>query len=81
MPGVKHRLLLFPIFVDEGIYGSTRDELYFKLQEKNIFGRRYFYPLISEFATLSRVTIGSKRKSTQRPQIADSVICLPIIMS
>ena len=27
----------------------TRDELYFKMKEQNVLGRRYFYPLISEF--------------------------------
>lgn len=29
----------------------TRDELYFKMKEQNVLGRRYFYPLISEFST------------------------------
>lgn len=29
----------------------TRDELYFKMKEHNILGRRYFYPLISSFST------------------------------
>lgn len=49
--GVRHNYSYFPIFVDEAVYGMTRDELYFKLREANILGRRYFYPLISEFAT------------------------------
>lgn len=29
----------------------TRDELYFKMKEQGVLGRRYFYPLISEFST------------------------------
>jgi len=44
-PGVSHNYGYFPIFVDAGKYGMTRDELYRKLQEQGIFGRRYFYPL------------------------------------
>lgn len=51
MPGVRHNYSYFPIFVDSEKYGMTRDELYFKMKERNVLGRRYFYPLISEFST------------------------------
>ena len=51
IPGVRHNYSYFPIFVDAEKYGMTRDELYFKMKEQNVFGRRYFYPLISEFST------------------------------
>ena len=37
--------------VDAEEYGMTRDELYFKMKERNVLGRRYSYPLISEFST------------------------------
>ena len=47
IPGVRHNYSYFPIFVDAKEYGMTRDELYYKLKESNIWGRRYFYPLIS----------------------------------
>lgn len=51
MPGVKHNYSYFPIFIDAEKYGMTRDELYFKMKSANVLGRRYFYPLISEFST------------------------------
>lgn len=51
IPHVKHNYSYFPIFVDAEKYGMTRDELYFKMKEKNVWGRRYFYPLISTFST------------------------------
>ena len=51
MPGVKHNYSYFPIFIDAEKYGMTRDELYFKMKEQNVLGRRYFYPLISTFST------------------------------
>ena len=51
MLGVKHNYSYFPIFVDAEKFGMTRDELYFKMKEQNVLGRRYFYPLISEFTT------------------------------
>src|SRR3569832_717805 len=37
----------FPILVNEE-YPLSRDELYYKLRENNIYARRYFYPLISD---------------------------------
>ena len=49
--GVRHNYSYFPIFIDASKYGMTRDELYFKMKEQNVFGRRYFYPLISTFST------------------------------
>ncbi len=78
MQGVKHNYSYFPIFVDETAYGMTRDELYFKLQEKNIFGRRYFYPLISEFATYRGLPSAKKANLPNAHKLADSVICLPM---
>lgn len=51
MPEVRHNYSYFPIFINENIYGMTRDELYIKMKEHNIWGRRYFYPLISTFST------------------------------
>lgn len=51
MLGVRHNYSYFPIFVDAEKYGMTRDELYFKMKEQGVLGRRYFYPLISEFST------------------------------
>lgn len=40
--GVRHNYAYFPVFIDSQVYGMTRDELYLKMQEHNIFGRRYF---------------------------------------
>jgi len=52
LPNPEHTVsnnAYFPIFVDENEYGMNRDQLYEKLKRNNIFGRRYFYPLITEF--------------------------------
>lgn len=78
MSNVKHNYSYFPIFVDEKGYGKTRDELYFKLQKANIFGRRYFYPLISEFSTYRGLPSAKKENLPNAHKMADSVICLPM---
>jgi len=35
----------FPVLFDENKFGSTRDEIYNNLKDKQIFSRKYFYPL------------------------------------
>ncbi len=76
--GVRHNYSYFPIFVDEKEYGMTRDELYYKLKGKNIFGRRYFYPLISDFSTYRELDSAKPSNLPIANKVAEQVICLPI---
>lgn len=78
MPGVKHNYSYFPIFVNAKKYGMTRDELYFKMKEQNILGRRYFYPLICEFSTYRGLPSSTRENLPNAYKMADSVICLPM---
>jgi len=68
----------FSIFVDEKEYGMNRDELYEKLKLHNIYGRRYFYPLISEFPMYKGLESAKPGNLPVAKKMADSVICLPI---
>ena len=76
--GVKHNYAYFPIFVDPEKYGITRDELYFKMKENNVLGRRYFYPLISDFTIYRGLESARKENLPVAHAMADSVICLPM---
>lgn len=78
MPGVRHNYSYFPIFVDAEKYGMTRDELYFKMKENGVLGRRYFYPLISEFSTYRGLPSATRENLPKAHKMADSVICLPM---
>ena len=78
MPGVKHNYSYFPIFIDAEKYGMTRDELYFKMKEANVLGRRYFYPLISEFSTYRGLESARPENLPNAHKMANSVICLPM---
>jgi nucleotide sugar transaminase len=78
MSGVKHNYSYFPIFVDEERYGMSRDELYFKLKEHQVLGRRYFYPLISTFSTYRELKSAQKENLPVATKIAEQVICLPM---
>ena len=76
--GVKYCYPYFPIFVDKEEYGMSRDALYEKLKENNIYGRRYFYPLINQFPTYRGLESAKPGKMPVAEKIAEQVICLPL---
>ena len=78
MENVKHNYSYFPIFVDATEYPLLRDELYFKLKDNYIHGRRYFYPLISEFPTYRGLASSNPANLVNATKITNQVICLPI---
>lgn len=77
-PGLTHNYSYFPVMVEESTYGKSRDALYETLRENNIFARRYFYPLISNFPTYSHRISAAKDNLPCANQVADQVLCLPI---
>ncbi len=78
MPAVRHNYSYFPIFVDAEQYGMTRDELYEKMKSQGIFGRRYFYPLITAFDPYKDYPSASPENLPVATKIANQVICLPM---
>ena len=76
--GIDHNYAYFPITIDVKKYGRSRDELYEKLKSHNIFGRRYFYPLISQFPTYRGLASSSQYNLLVATQIANQILCLPI---
>ena len=67
----------FPIFVDDD-YPLTRDQLYETLKDNGINGRRYFYPLITEFPMYRGVGFENTNDLPFAKDVANKVICLPI---
>ena len=78
IPSVRHNYAYFPIFIDAEKYEMTRDQLYFKMKENGVLGRRYFYPLISSFSTYKGLDSAQASNLPNATRIADSVICLPM---
>ncbi len=75
-----HRLNFsyFPIFVDEEQYGISRDALYEKMKANNVLGRRYFYPLITDFDPYKDIPSANPVNLPMANKIANQVICLPM---
>lgn len=78
LPGIRQSYTYFPILIDEKKYGKSRDELYEYLKAHNIFGRRYFYPLISNLSTYKGLKSSAPRNLPVANDVAERVICLPL---
>lgn len=73
----KNNYSYFPIFVEDD-YPLTRDQLYNKLKNSGINGRRYFYPLITEFSIYKNEIKQKRSNFNFAKQKSERVICLPI---
>ena len=68
----------FPIFIDAGTFGMSRDELYLRMKEKGVLSRRYFYPLISNIPAYKDLPSAQKELLPVANRLSDEVLCLPI---
>lgn len=78
IPNVKHNYSYFPIFVNGKDYGMSRDTLYEKMRLEGVYGRRYFYPLITTFSTYRGLDSAKRENLPVAYKMADEVICLPM---
>lgn len=67
----------FPILVEDR-YPVSRDALYHKLRDHNIYARRYFYPLISDFPMYRGMASARRDNLPVAADLAERVLCLPI---
>ena len=77
MPGNTSNHSYFPILVGSD-FSVTRDELYELLKDQGIHGRRYFYPLISEFPMYRHLPSAQPGLMPIAQGISREVLCLPI---
>jgi len=68
----------FPIFIDKNKFGISRDDLYLSLKSQNIFARRYFYPLVSDFKVYKDNSSLYQLNLNNAKRASNSVLCLPM---
>lgn len=76
--GVSHNYPYFVIRVDKSGYGLSRDELFEKLKKYNIFARKYFYPLCSNFQCYGGLPSAARSRLPVANKIAETVLALPL---
>lgn len=73
---VQSNYAYFPIVVDRETYGMDRNALYERLKERNIFARKYFYPLITQFDCY-KDSLGDVNTPVAR-RVSENVLTLPM---
>jgi dTDP-4-amino-4,6-dideoxygalactose transaminase len=72
---IRYNYAYIPIEVDEKEFGMSRNALYEALKEFNIFSRRYFYPLVCDFACYRNVSVADPLMVARR--VASRILILP----
>ncbi|HAF96500.1 MAG: aminotransferase [Elusimicrobia bacterium GWC2_51_8] len=75
---VHHNYSYFPVLIDSRKFGKTRDEVYEELKKHNVFSRKYFYPLISQFPTYRGLPSATRGNLPIAEKVTKEVLCLPI---
>jgi len=73
---VRYNYAYMPIEVDEKEFGQTRDQLYMNLREYNVLARRYFYPLVPDYACYRGLVASGNLPVARR--VASCILTLPI---
>lgn len=74
--GVKHNYAYLPVLFDPDAFGATRDDVFAALDAAGIGARKYFYPLISDYACYRSVYSSDRTPVAKRA--ASQVLTLPM---
>jgi len=78
LPDVHSNYSYFPILVDKDFYGIDRDDLCEILKLCNIFPRKYFFPLCSDYPCYSSLPSSQPNNLPVARRVASQVLCLPL---
>lgn len=73
---VRHSFQYFMVRIGLD-YGMNRNDLYTELRKFNIFSRKYFYPLISEYSSYSQLPSANPQNLSVAHKVVQEVLCLP----
>ena len=78
LSGVKESYQYFCIRIDEKLFGRSRDSIYQELKKYNIYTRKYFYPLCSEYAIYRHLPSASPLNLPVAHRIVNEILTLPL---
>ena len=74
--GMKSNYAYLPVLFDLGAFGATRDEVFDALEAVDVGARKYFYPLVSDYACYRSVY--SSDRTPVAKKAAGQVLTLPM---
>ncbi|MBQ6976860.1 MAG: DegT/DnrJ/EryC1/StrS family aminotransferase [Selenomonadaceae bacterium] len=75
---VKKNYQYYVIRIDDNIFGKSRDEVYNELKKFNVYARKYFHPLCSEFTCYRQLNSSSVEHLPVANVIVKQVLSLPM---
>jgi len=78
LPRVRHNYSYFPVLIDPDAFGVSRNALSEILQECNIYTRKYFYPLCSNYPCYAALPSSAPEHLPVANRTANRVLCLPL---
>lgn len=75
--GVKDSGQYFVIRIKPSEFGHSRDQVYEALREQNIFARKYFFPLTSDYTCYRSLNSARPELLPNAQMVAGEVLCLP----
>lgn len=76
-PHVKNSYQYFVLKIDEKKFGRSRDYVYEKFKKYNIFTRKYFYPLCSEYSPYKNLLSSKKSNLPVAHKVVKEVLTMP----
>jgi dTDP-4-amino-4,6-dideoxygalactose transaminase len=76
-PGVRNSEQYFCVIIDPVRFGRTRDDIYDNLKKVDIFARKYFHPICTDFEPYRDQKIFSVRQEAYVHTVKSQVLCLP----
>ncbi len=73
----KESYQYFAIRINEKAFGKSRNYVFDRFKEYNVFTRKYFYPLCSDYSCYKSLPSSSKDNLPVANRIKDEVLCLP----
>ena len=75
--GVKRSYQYFVIRISDE-FGCTRDEVYTEFKKYNVFTRKYFYPLCSEYSCYRHLPSSNPENLPVAHKVVKEVLCMPL---
>lgn len=77
MTSIRNSYQYCVIRINGKLFGKSRDEVHMKLRKFNVFARKYFHPLCSEFACYRNLPSADPEKLPVATTVASEALSLP----
>jgi dTDP-4-amino-4,6-dideoxygalactose transaminase len=78
IPGVKSSCQYFIVRIDKTRFGVSRDEVYDRFKEYNVFTRKYFYPLCSDYTCYKHLPSAAASNLPVARGVVREVLSMPL---